>query len=181
MPPKRDDDFRPDDGEFPLEVGQAGGHFAGIGLAVGGALRAVAGFRAEFDDVGDVNLAAGQPHGLDDAVEQLAGGTDKGLAAFFLLGSRGFADENDVGLRVAGAEDKGIAQGAEGFGCRAAAGVFLDLGQQGGFPVLEKLEAGARAQPEPLRAIVAPALQVGGKQGAGLADDGRVCGGHGRF
>ena len=96
--PERDDDPRVDQLDLLLEIRATRLDLAGRRVAV---LR-----RAALDDVGDVALGAGQadllPH---EAVQQLAGTADEGLAGQVLLAAGPFADEQQVGRRAPDAED----------------------------------------------------------------------------
>ena len=65
--------------------------------------------RSAFDDVRDVDLIAAQAHGVDHVVEQLAGAADERQALRVLIGARTFADEHQPRVRVAVAEDNGVA------------------------------------------------------------------------
>lgn len=109
-----DDAFGPDDVDFRADEGHAGGHFLGGGLAVVGRLFRHGG--AEFDDVGNVDVLPEDAHGFEDVVELLPGGTDEGFAFFFLVIAGSFADEHEACGGVAGGEDHGVAEGAEGSG-----------------------------------------------------------------
>src|SRR4029450_3593890 len=56
-------------------------------------------------DVCDVDVLAAQADALEQAVEELAGGADEGEALAVLVEAGGLADEHQVGVRVALAED----------------------------------------------------------------------------
>ena len=62
--------------------------FFGRGLAVAGGL--AGGVRAAFQNVGDVDVAALEAHGLDDFREELAGFADEGFGLRVFIGARGF-------------------------------------------------------------------------------------------
>ena len=74
-----------------------GGNFVGLRVAI---LR-----RPTFDDIGDINLFPPELDRLDDLVQQLPGLADERLALKVFVPSRGFADEDQLGLRVSYAED----------------------------------------------------------------------------
>lgn len=125
---KRDDAGGFDDVDFRTEEGEAGGDFRRIGGAVVGGLLRDGG--AEFDDGSEIDLLAGEAHGLEDVIELLAGRADEGLAGDFLLIAGCLADEHDAGVGIASGEDEDVAQGAEAAGGRpifrlAAEGIEL--------------------------------------------------------
>ncbi len=93
---------RSDDIDLSLEVGQAGCHFSVGGFPIAGDL--AWGIGTAFEDVGDVDLIPTEFHGGEDAGEEFPGGTDEGFAEVILVGAGGFADEQDLGLRIAGSE-----------------------------------------------------------------------------
>jgi hypothetical protein len=80
-------------------------------------------------DVGDVDIVAGQAHGGDDAGEKFAGGTDEGLALFVFVESGSLADEHEVGVGVAGAEDSLGARGGEVLAFAAGADGLVQRGE----------------------------------------------------
>ena len=61
--------------------------------------------RAAFEDVADEDVLAGEADGGDDLRQQLAAAPDERLALTVLVLTGGFADEDDVGLGIALAED----------------------------------------------------------------------------
>src|SRR5262249_38090524 len=70
------------------------------------ALRGAVVGRAALDDVADVDRAARDPEPLLDHLrEQLAGAADEGQALLVLGLARALADEQELGVRVAVAED----------------------------------------------------------------------------
>ena len=107
-----DDDFRLHDFDFADQVRASGVGFRRVRLAILFPLVAAGNDRAELEDVGNVDVAAFEPHGVDYFVEQLAGGTDERLALAFLLGSRRFTDEHQRRMRIADCEHHDVAQGA---------------------------------------------------------------------
>ena len=121
---KADDQLGLDDGDLPLEIGQAAGHLVGRGDAVAGG--------AALDDVADEDLLAGVAHGGDHLGEELSGAADEGEALFVFIGAGAFADEHDVGVDGAlsghgvlagGGEGAGVAGGDFGRdGCKAGGG-----------------------------------------------------------
>ncbi len=72
-------------------------HFIGLGIAVAG--------RTALDDVGDVDLVAGQADGLDDLREQLPGAAHEGLAALVFFFAGRLAHEHQSRFRMADAKD----------------------------------------------------------------------------
>ena len=53
------------------------------------------------DSRGSLGRARDRPIGCEHAVEKLAGAADEGLALKVLIAARRFADEHDMGLRIA--------------------------------------------------------------------------------
>jgi len=100
---QRDHHLGLDDLDLPLDPRETGFHFLGARLAV--AVNFAGRVGAALEDVGDVHLVAIQPGGLDDLGQQLAGGTDERFAFFVLVQSRCLADEHQVGVNGADAED----------------------------------------------------------------------------
>ena len=92
-----------DDVDLLAQVGQARCHFRRLGLAVAGLARRHVG--AAFEDVADVHVVAGEAHRADDFGEQLSGFADERLALQILVLARRFADEHQLGLGIADAED----------------------------------------------------------------------------
>ena len=72
-------------------------HFVGLGIAVAR--------RPALDHVGDVDVFALQPDRLDDLRQQLPRAADERLALDVFVGARRLADEHQVGVRIADAED----------------------------------------------------------------------------
>ena len=93
---EQDDGLRLDEFDLPLQIGQAGGAFLRLRIAVA--------WRTAFDDVRDIAAAlcvlrrAVEPHGVDHAGEQLACASDEGNALPIFVFARAFADEHDAGL-----------------------------------------------------------------------------------
>ena len=83
-----DDDLGFDDGDLPLEIGDAPGHFIGCGHTVAGG--------AAFDDIADEDFITAVTHGVDHFGEELAGAADKGAALGILVGTGAFADEHKI-------------------------------------------------------------------------------------
>ena len=122
-----DEDAGLDDGDLLAEVGQAALHFKRGGRAVaGGALGRVG---AAFEDVGEVDVVAGEAHGGDDFGEEFAGASDEGFAEAVFVCPGGFADKHEVGVRVAGAEDGLGAGGGEVLALLAGADGFAKRGE----------------------------------------------------
>ena len=122
-----DDDLGCDDGDLSAEVRKTGVHFVASGFAVAtGVGRHV---RAALEDIGDVNLGAGELHGRDHLGEELAGFTDERLTLFVLIGTGSLANKHQFGLRITHAEDHlgaGFGEvGADG----AGGGLFFESGQ----------------------------------------------------
>ena len=94
--PEQDDDFRFDEFDLPLQIGQAGGTFLRLRIAVR--------WRTAFDDVRDVAAAlrilrrAVEPHGVNHACQQLSCTADEWHALPIFVFARPFADEHDAGL-----------------------------------------------------------------------------------
>jgi hypothetical protein len=62
--------------------------------------------RTTFQNVRYVDAVPGKTHGLDDPGEQLAGSPDERLSLGVFIGPWGFADEHQVGIRIADAENR---------------------------------------------------------------------------
>ncbi len=122
-----DEDARLDDGDLFAQVGEAALHFERRGGAVAGRVRRHVG--AAFEDVGDVDVVAGQAHGVDDFGEEFAGASDEGLALLVLIRSGGLADEHEVGVGVAGAEDGLRARRGEVLAFAASADCLVQRGE----------------------------------------------------
>ena len=122
---ERDDGFGFDEIDLRVEIGKAAFHFFGCGRAI--AVILAGGVRAAFEDVRDVNLLAGEAHGLNDFGEELSGATDEGfgLLVFFRTGS--FADEHEFGIDATDAEDDVFARGDEVGTFLANEGAFAEL------------------------------------------------------
>ena len=82
---------------LPLEVALAGVLLRVHGIPV---LR-----RAALNGVGDIQAAAVQPDHLQHIVQQLAAPTHEGLALLVLVSAGGFADDHDLRILPAHAED----------------------------------------------------------------------------
>jgi hypothetical protein len=88
------DDARPDQRDLTLEIGMTGGNLVGF-------RRPVAGWSA-LHRIRDIDVAAaGKSDRRQHRIEQLAGLTDKGLAALILFRAGAFSDEQPVRLPVA--------------------------------------------------------------------------------
>ena len=94
---QRHDDLRPDDANLPHQERRAGFALVALGRAVAR--------RAALHDVGDVHLLALQSHGGDHVVEQLAGAPDERQPLLVFVSARAFADEHQLGMWIASAED----------------------------------------------------------------------------
>jgi len=99
-----DDHFRLNLFQFGIEPGAAGGDFAGAGSFMEAAFAARLPFEV-LDGVGDVDFVAVDAGFGEAAVEQQAGGTDKGLAFAIFAVAGLFADEDEAGRCIAGAKD----------------------------------------------------------------------------
>ena len=91
------DDLGADDANLAQQERRAGIALVALGRAVAR--------RTALHDVGDVNLFALQAHGGDHVVEQLSGAPDERQALRVFVCARPFADEHQLGVRIAGAED----------------------------------------------------------------------------
>jgi len=135
-----DDDGGGDNGHLGPKVGQAGVHLGSGRFAVATGVGGHVG--AALQDVGDVDLFAGEFHGRDHFGEEFAGEADERLALFVLLGSGSFADEHQLGFGIAHAEN----DLSSGFGEMRAdfAGVcfFSESRQLVGFGSADSLENG---------------------------------------
>src|SRR5262249_6996526 len=80
-------------------------HLVGLGVAV---VR-----WAALDDVGDVDIGAGEPHCLDHLGQELARFADERLTLDVLVVAWAFADEDDARVRIADAEDDVLAAARE--------------------------------------------------------------------
>ena len=111
------DHFRLDYVELAQQGRRAGGDFVFFREAI---FR-----RAAFHHVADVNVVAAQAHGFDHLREQFSRAADEGLALTIFIVAGAFADENQIGFRVADAEDDVAAPFVE-FAARAIADVGAD-------------------------------------------------------
>ena len=93
-----DDDLRIHQGDLALQPVPAGILLDPQGVPVPG--------RAALDDVGDVDLRAVEIDDPKHIVEQVPGGAHKGHALPVLLLAGAFADEHDLRLLIAHAEDQ---------------------------------------------------------------------------
>ena len=94
--PQRDDDLRPNAVDLLKEERLAGLDLVRLGIAVLG--------RPALDDVGDVDLVAPKPDGLDDLREELARAPDERDALNVFVRAGRFADEHQIRRRVAHTE-----------------------------------------------------------------------------
>jgi hypothetical protein len=104
------DDLGHDGGDLVAEVRCRGVAFFGCGCGVVG--------WSDFQDVGDVDVLAGEAHCREHPVEEFARAADEGASGAVFLGTWGFADEHEPGGGVALAEDdvgEGVAEGLVGF------------------------------------------------------------------
>jgi len=69
--------------------------------------------RPALDDISDVDILPVETDRLDDLRQELARPSDKRQTLPILFGSRPFADEHQLGLGIAGAEDNTLAAGAQ--------------------------------------------------------------------
>src|ERR1019366_2231506 len=89
---------------------------------------------AAFDDVADVNVRAAKAHRLDHLREKFSGAADERFALSVFVAARAFADKDELGFRIAYAEDDvraGLVQLAAGairadVGANAVESVALD-------------------------------------------------------
>ena len=132
--------LRADEIDLAMEIGDAGLHFLGRRLAVAGGLAGSVG--PALEDVGDIDRIAGQPHGLDDPREQLAGLADEGFALFIFVGARGFADEHEFGVDIADAEDHVFARGGQVRAFDAGHDLRTQFGESGGLGLGAKRRSG---------------------------------------
>jgi len=87
-----DQHFRFDDFDLLGQVGKAGLHLGGSRLPIAGL--ASGHVRSAFQDVGDVDLVAGEAHCRDDSGEQLTGATNERFTLAIFIRAGGFADEH---------------------------------------------------------------------------------------
>lgn len=114
---KGDNDFGADDVDLLEEEWDAGVGFVGLGGAV---LRGPA-----LDDIGDVDLFALEAHGGDHVVEELATPAYEGQALGVFVRAGALADEHELGVGVAVAEDELVAAFGE-LAARAVADLLAD-------------------------------------------------------
>ena len=98
-----DKDARLDDDDLLAQVRKAPLHFQRGGWTV--SRRAFWHVGAAFEDVGDVDIVAGQSHGVDDFGKEFPGASDKWLALLIFVRSRRFADEHQLRIWVADTEN----------------------------------------------------------------------------
>ena len=114
---KRADHFGFDGVNLAHQEWGAGGDFVFFGKAI---------FRgATFYYVGDVDVFALQAHGFDHVGEKFSGTADERFAAEIFVTARAFADEHQVGVGIASAEDDLGAAFVE-LAAGAVADVFAD-------------------------------------------------------
>jgi len=128
-----DEDFGADQIDLFLQVGDAGGHFRGGGLAVASGLPG--GVGAALEDVGDVDGVAGEAGRDDDFGEELAGGANKRFAHAVFVRAGGLADEHEAGIDVTDAKDDIFAGVGEVGALDAGQGLLAQGGEGGGFVV----------------------------------------------
>src|SRR5262245_17893210 len=91
------DNLRPNRCELAPEEWIARGDFIRLGIAI---IR-----RPAFQDIADVDVFAFEVDGFDDPGQQLACASDKRKTLLVFVETGGFADEDEFGLGIAGAED----------------------------------------------------------------------------
>ena len=106
-----DENFRPDQINLLVQIRNARRHLVGRGLAV--AAGTGGHIRPAFQNVGDINIAAGKSGRLDDAREQLSRRTDEWFALFIFVRARRFADEHELRINAADAEHDALARRRE--------------------------------------------------------------------
>jgi len=106
-----DDDFGPDQINLLVQIRNARRHLVGRGLAVAAGTGGHIG--PAFQNVGDINIAAGKSGRLDDAREQLSRRTDEWFALFIFVRARRFADEHQLRVNAADAEHDVLARRRE--------------------------------------------------------------------
>ncbi len=120
--PKAAQELRLDDGQLGVEILAAIGRFVGQRRAV---LR-----RPATEDVHDVNVLAAELHAFgDDVGEQLTGPADKRFALPIFVRAGGLADKDQLGMRIADAEDGLLASGRQDRAARAGGHPFGHFGQ----------------------------------------------------
>src|SRR5262249_10851974 len=83
-----------------------------------------------FENIGDVNVFAGEVHRLENFGQQLSGASDKWFALFILIHAGRFADEHQVGVRISYAENGLRARAGEMRAFRASANPFPNRREQ---------------------------------------------------
>ncbi len=138
-----DDDAGADDFDLTVEDGEPAGGFFGDGRAVFEATVVVGVGAAEFDDVGDVDaihfVIAFEAHRTDHFVEELSAASDEGASGAVFFDAGAFADEEDLCIGIAFAEDEFggdivdvLGGGLLGFGEELLeGGFFLGAGERG--------------------------------------------------
>src|SRR5262249_27627166 len=91
------DDLRLDHGELLFEEGIARHYLVGFGIAI---IR-----RSTFQDIADVNVVALDVDRFDDLRQQLPGPAHKRQTLLIFIEARGFADEHEFRVGIAGAEN----------------------------------------------------------------------------
>ncbi len=119
---QRDNRLRLDHGDLAQQERRAGFDLL--------ALRRAVSRRAALHDVRDIHLLALQAHGLDHLVEQLPGASDERTPLLVFVRARAFADEHQLGVGIAFAEDDGLPSLACQHTARTLAQVFLDESQR---------------------------------------------------
>lgn len=94
---ERDDDFWLEGVDLLEQKRRALLDFVVLGVAILG--------RAAFEDVGQIDVFSLKPHGDDHLVEELAGVAYEGLSLLVFVCPRGFADEHQACVGVAGSKD----------------------------------------------------------------------------
>src|SRR5829696_1477655 len=100
-----EDDLRFDGPDLALQVGVAGPYLAGLRLAVLEPAALLDG-RAALYDVRQVDLLAGQVHGRQDVVEELAGPPHERQSRGVLILAWSFADEHQRRVGISCGEDR---------------------------------------------------------------------------
>ena len=115
------DERRPDQLDLTEEVRLAGLDLLRLGIAVAG--------RPALEHVRDVDVGPGHPDPVQEPLEQLAGLADERYALLVLVEAGRLADEHQLGVGVAGAEDDLCAGRREGT-ARAAEGLVAIVSQR---------------------------------------------------
>src|SRR5215208_3854149 len=114
-----EDDLWPYGLDLALQIWVAGPYLAGLRLAVLEPATLLDG-RAALHDVGQVDLLAGQVHGRQDVVEELAGPPDERQSRSIFVLARALTDEHQGRVGISGREDRvgaglrQVALGADG-------------------------------------------------------------------